>query len=858
MSFPFGKENPPENDHTFSFTAVLTAVDGSRYYSTFLGFPRAAPASQQWTVLCLISHFPQLDALLQCIRGLYTSAQRVDANQLASMVVFLVNRVSLPVLPYTERTFALNGQPISIVLPPHRDPWTSNIALFPIFKNLKVEGVRQIVNALLCDVSILFHCDNLQALNRDIQGLCQIIYPFSWHHTIIAVLSPMMLEMLESPTPSIFGLASKVYEDQVEGGGKRFVGLIVDLGEGKVSLSPGCVLPPFPKKESDALDKRWKAAVRSADEQSYNVQASEAQRTLNFNEKIYEGMLLCYVSLLGGFSSYRHFLTQLRGVITFSSEAFATQRGGGDQERVQFYRTFVDSGAFRIFIEEEAHRRFNNPYRTYIASGHTELGQFLEAKTRKLTIDALPAESFGPETSVAGQDAKVFEAPLPWHAVPTVADQMQPHPFMRVLVSPETLKHTAELASDSKVDAETIQAALFGLMEEKKDAPSHDSLKHIVQTLNHSHTRAALANVVQNKPPALARVSLSSDHKPAPAYAASPRSNNAPVDTPVLRDASHVVEENSCLVIEAPEGLFNGVPAAVVSRSAIVLCVRPQHGEVNINSSGGFTYRPKHDFCGSDSFQVLATCKGLDSNIANITVEVIAGAHMILTPKRFEVLAYIIESMLNRCTQLSPSYALEAEVEMKSVLTLIAQSSSSESKSYSPPTLPKSASAASSVFSVPPLSLVASSAAPSNGQSANHSEDKDPDYFNCAYVMKKLSSIRTIDPAKPNSPLLMSQIFRFHPLWRDFMFWLLDAQNFVGHRLNALDGSAGPDDTVSAMIKAVHEWVQRTVVYMIDLGMARHQIAVTLTKILMLFELSPLERMELLQLIPGANSFEPN
>jgi len=81
--------------------------------------------------------------------------------------------------------------------------------------------------------------------------------------------------------------------------------------------------------------------------------------------------------------------------------------------------------------------------------------------------------------------------------------------------------------------------------------------------------------------------------------------------------------EDVALTIAGPGVLENDFDAEHATLSA-VLVMGPTNGTVTLNSDGSFTYTPKDDFFGEDSFTYMAHDGELESNVAKVTLQVAA------------------------------------------------------------------------------------------------------------------------------------------------------------------------------------------------------------------------------------------
>ncbi|UJR22631.1 hypothetical protein I4U23_025672 [Adineta vaga] len=72
--------------------------------------------------------------------------------------------------------------------------------------NLSTDTIIKIFSSILYEQKIIFIGDELGSLTRLINTFICLLYPFSWPHTYVPILPPLMLDVLQAPTPYIIGI----------------------------------------------------------------------------------------------------------------------------------------------------------------------------------------------------------------------------------------------------------------------------------------------------------------------------------------------------------------------------------------------------------------------------------------------------------------------------------------------------------------------------------------------------------------------------------------------------------------------------------------------------------------------------
>jgi Ca2+-binding RTX toxin-like protein len=109
----------------------------------------------------------------------------------------------------------------------------------------------------------------------------------------------------------------------------------------------------------------------------------------------------------------------------------------------------------------------------------------------------------------------------------------------------------------------------------------------------------------------------------------TPTPTNTPTNTPIPNRApvasndSYNTNEDTVLTVPAPGVLGNDSDADFDPLTA-VLVSNPSNGTLTLNPNGSFTYTPNANFNGGDSFTYRASDGSLQSNVATVTINVVA------------------------------------------------------------------------------------------------------------------------------------------------------------------------------------------------------------------------------------------
>ena len=94
-------------------------------------------------------------------------------------------------------------------------------------------------------------------------------------------------------------------------------------------------------------------------------------------------------------------------------------------------------------------------------------------------------------------------------------------------------------------------------------------------------------------------------------------------DAPVANNDQFTINEDESLNLTNPQSILSNDSDVDEDEIKAILVSDVQHGTLNLNSDGTFTYIPNSNFNGTDSFTYKANDEILDSNVATVTLTVV-------------------------------------------------------------------------------------------------------------------------------------------------------------------------------------------------------------------------------------------
>jgi hypothetical protein len=334
----------------------------------------------------------------------------------------------LPIPRRYSIRFRIHRAVCTLHFPGIRPAGQSMLNLDMLFKILNVDNVIGILAAMLTENRLLFHSTSLNILTYSMQCFLQLFFPFSWWYSFVPLLMEDMLDAHEIPQPYMLGVHSshlsslaaldsvlivdldhdvlrcsvpltplpikegrelwlnwrRTYErlhvsrvDQVEDVraevSERMRGMHGGANAVSPPTSPLLALGNHVSMASHLRRGSFTGPIFTPHSTDTPAGAAMGPPTaiaavlptaaFNFDEEIYSALIRFYSELLIG---SRKFLFFISNVPFFNAQGFLAARISRDPSSLEFFKAFVASRAFDVYIEEEA-----NPdaYHDFLATG---------------------------------------------------------------------------------------------------------------------------------------------------------------------------------------------------------------------------------------------------------------------------------------------------------------------------------------------------------------------------------------------------------------------------------------------------------------------------------------------------------
>jgi len=225
----------------------------------------------------------------------------------------------------------------------------SDIDFLPLFRQLQIEGVLTLLEALLGECRIIFVSNDLALLSSCSQAAVGMLYPFVWPHIFVPVLSKKVLEIVMAPMPFIVGIMQQHIPELKKQKLPMENIVMVNLDEGKITNLENCTPNPLPGRHRMTLHDDITACLTRSKTMSSFDNRGIANSFLNF-----------FFLLIG---TYRRFMVNDDGPgreLVFSHEKFRASRSGEVkrfltqfEQNCQMYQQWQDERGSVVAITDE-------------------------------------------------------------------------------------------------------------------------------------------------------------------------------------------------------------------------------------------------------------------------------------------------------------------------------------------------------------------------------------------------------------------------------------------------------------------------------------------------------------------------
>ena len=308
--------------------------------------------------LCLISKYPYFSQMEKCLESIMITLKNteIQKDELNEVIAYLVKSIPSPYI----------NTSISFVMPNYNDIIEVKSGFYQeiyvygpdassLLDTLSINNIILLLRLLLFEQKILLISEDYNNLTKVSLNLISLLYPLSWVHIYIPIVSEKMLKYLQSFLPffngmhkSLFG-QEKVQNILIKSHKDLF---IYDIDKKKLNISCNLLgkkkisaikyinknIPSFPKKIEDLIIYQLnylKTYKNFSDDNNY----------ISNNIKMKLIFIQAFIEL---FYNYKKYLAIIGDLPVFNTKDFLLEKPENDEI---FYKEITSTQLFQIFIQ---------------------------------------------------------------------------------------------------------------------------------------------------------------------------------------------------------------------------------------------------------------------------------------------------------------------------------------------------------------------------------------------------------------------------------------------------------------------------------------------------------------------------
>ena len=310
--------------------------------------------------ICLISKYPYFSQMEKCLQSIMLTIKdsNFKNNELNEIISYIVNSIPSPYLK-TSISFPVPNSSDIIEINPiiYQELYLYGDNKMFLLEKLSVNNLVLLFRLLLFEQKILFISNDYDNLTLLTLNLISLLYPFSWVHIYIPIITEKMLKYLQSFLPFISGMHKNLFEkekvqDILFSSHKDL--FIFDIDNNSFDISCNLAgkkrvnfnkllnknVPPFPRGIEELILKQLN--ILKAYIKKYSI---TEKNYITINIKIKLLFIQVFIKLL---YDYKNYLTIVDDLPVFNTNALLKERPESDSI---FYKELTTTQLFQIFIQ---------------------------------------------------------------------------------------------------------------------------------------------------------------------------------------------------------------------------------------------------------------------------------------------------------------------------------------------------------------------------------------------------------------------------------------------------------------------------------------------------------------------------
>jgi len=309
--------------------------------------------------LCLISRFPFFPQMEKCLQSIMETLKNSDVkgDELNEIITFLVKSIPAPYVNTSVFFPVPNCNDIIELIPCFNQEMPINgDNPISLLDNLKVNNIVSLFRLLLFEQKILLISNDYDKLTQVSLNLISLLYPLSWVHIYIPIITEKMLKYLQSFLPFFNGMHKSLYQKEnvrklINQSQKDL--FIFDIDKNKFEISCNLFtkkkidpikflnrqIPPFPKNIEEIIGPQLNVL------KSYYKNHSTVNDYMKNHIKLKTLFIQVFMELLYDYKKYLSFIDDLP---VFNTNEFLHKRPETDKV---FFKELTTTQLFEIFLQ---------------------------------------------------------------------------------------------------------------------------------------------------------------------------------------------------------------------------------------------------------------------------------------------------------------------------------------------------------------------------------------------------------------------------------------------------------------------------------------------------------------------------
>ena len=322
---------------------------------------------------CLVSKYPYFFQMEKCLQSMMLSLnnQKINNKEINEIISYLVNSIPSPYIntsvdfpiPYSNNVISLKPcfyQEITL--------YGNNLAI--LLEKISKKNIILLFRLLLLEQKILLVSSDYDDLTKISLGLISLLYPLSWIHIYIPIITEKMLKYLQSFLPFLNGMHRTLYEKE------NVINIlnishkdlfIFDIDKNSFEISTNLVgkkrenpikflnkhIPEFPKKIEYLISQQLNQLFNFYKENPIND-----SNILSINIKMKLTFVQAFIEML---NNYKTYLAIIDDMPVFNTNAYLKDKPEGEK---RFYQELTSTQLYQIFIQNSLNY-INNKNKKY-------------------------------------------------------------------------------------------------------------------------------------------------------------------------------------------------------------------------------------------------------------------------------------------------------------------------------------------------------------------------------------------------------------------------------------------------------------------------------------------------------------